>query len=111
MKNITVHLENLHTALLIARVKMDIKPPEDVYLDDENIYASDLVLKVIERMTSECDRMHDLLSNIYTSCTVENRKTNTLKHVGKVCLYTGIVLTGGWFVVKYLKPQQFWKKL
>lgn len=110
MKNIAVHLENLQNALVIARVKMDILPPEDVYLDDENVYASDLVLKVIERMTSECERMQDLLNNIYSSCTVNDRKPSLLKRVAKFCLYSGLAIGGSWLAIKYLKPQRLWAK-
>lgn len=110
MKNIAVHLENLHTALLIARVKLDVIPPEDIYLDDEQIYASDLVVKVIERMTGECDRMEDLLSNIYSTCTVDNRKPSLLVRTAKACLYSGLAVAGGFLAVKYLRPQRLWTK-
>ena len=111
MKNIAVHLENLHTALVIARVKMDVVPPEDIYLDDDKLYASELVLKVIERMVMECDRMEDLLHNIYTSCTVDHRKPSLLKRAIKATIYTGVIVTSGWLAFKYLRPQNFWSKL
>lgn len=106
MKNIAVHLQNLHTALLIAKVKLDVVPPEDIYLDDENIYASDLVVKVIDRMSKECDRMHNLLTNIYVDCGAEKRSSGVIKTISKVLLFSGIAVAGGWLTYKYLQPQR-----
>ncbi|XP_063704010.1 uncharacterized protein LOC134833577 [Culicoides brevitarsis] len=64
LSNISEHINNLKMSLMAAQARFKVQPPEDLVLPDENIPASTLVLKTIEKMMQQCDEMHFLVDEI-----------------------------------------------
>lgn len=83
-------------SLMAAQVKFNVAPPEDVFLSDEEIYGSDLVLRTIDKMMHQCDEMHVLVDEIVGDRFAESQTSQQgmCKKIIKSMLWIGaIVLT------------------
>lgn len=92
LSNISEHIKNLKISLMAAQIKFKVNPLEDVFLTDEKIYGSHLVLKTIEKMVQQCDEMHLMVGEIVGADVMANRKSQGLrKKIVKSMLWLGTI--------------------
>lgn len=93
LSNISEHINNLKMSLMAAQVKFGVNPPEDVFMFDEKVYGSDLVLKTIEKMMHQCDEMHVLVDEIVGADLMTSQNSQGMcKKIIKSALWIGAVV-------------------
>lgn len=90
LMNISDHINNLKVSLAAAQAKFKVSPPEDIFLVDKNIPASDLVIRTIEKMMQQCDEMHFLVDEIVgDNFSDENPSQGICKTIFKSVMWIG----------------------
>lgn len=109
MGNISQHIENLKLSLQHARIRMDFDPPEDPFLEDTKVKASDLCLRTISKMMDQCDAMQVMLQEAHPTLWEEqNHSTSfvdTGKKVMKTVCWVGALLLVTFVGQKYLRSK------
>uniref|UniRef100_A0A336M325 CSON011160 protein n=1 Tax=Culicoides sonorensis TaxID=179676 RepID=A0A336M325_CULSO len=104
LSNISEHINNLKTALLVAQTKFNVNPPEDVLILDEKIYGSDLVLKTIDKMMHHCDEIHYMVEEMVSEkLDTVQKSPGTCTKIVKSIFWIGAVIATSYAGVKFIR--------
>jgi hypothetical protein len=107
LEDISSHLNNLKTSLMVAEIKFGIMSPEDILLGDQ-LYASDIVLKTLDQMLVSTEKLEWALNELKpkgcTSAPTPNRHRNVWWRTAiGYNLLAGTVAFTSFLCYKYLK--------
>lgn len=103
IQNIEIHLSNMQTLLAAILLKLSIHT-EDVIVSEEK-FSSNLILKLIDLMSSYCNQMSETLISLKSKESLKKfeQKMKIDKYL-RIFAGAGIFAIGGFILFKFLKP-------